>query len=284
MAISVFPPAADFEQLQLNFALSSVNQNVYLRQTLPAGIYSFTEMTSDSYSFSFYDENDALLLVQNEIDATTSTTFDLPNQATKLFISSENAEFSMNVSIQPFGDSAERTRTFVDSSQQVTINATSRVYLIGGGGGGAGDSIGKFTGGGSGFFSTGILNAGTYTAVIGSGGASSSDGTGTSIGSLSAAGGTANGVGGSGSASEDGGGANGSGVKAAGFISGEAGISGNPNQNAPGGGGGVYAGGGNASNTNRGGGGGGGGFSGSGGGTNVGGTGGDGRILIVEEF
>lgn len=87
-------------------------------------------------------------------------------------------------------------------TQSVTLTKSFSAYVFGGGGGGGGiataaDDAGG-AGGGSGYFSTGTLTAGTYTATIGAGGvgvvgANGTNGSASSIGAITANGGNGGG-------------------------------------------------------------------------------------------
>lgn len=88
----------------------------------------------------------------------------------------------------------------ITSTQSVTLTKSFTAYCIGGGGGGGTRQSGATSrlsggGGGSGYYATGTVSAGTYTATIGAGGSTnlnSAGGTGgtTSISGVSASGGS----------------------------------------------------------------------------------------------
>lgn len=192
----------------------------------------------------------------------------------------------------------------ITTTQSITTNKTFTAYVFGGGGGG--DSYSQNAnvragGGGSGYFSTGTLVAGTYTATIGSGGGSGGDGGTSTIGTITAIGGkgasgSSGGDGGSGGGNAgNNGGFQGSTPSAGGTGSGVAVPQNTVETQASlipatvggliGAGGGIYAGGGGASNTGSGGnalglsgGGGGAGYP----GYTSGGDGGAGFIVLIE--
>jgi len=206
------------------------------------------------------------------------------------------------------------TATKFTSSQTITLNSSYSFLLMGGGGSGGGSppsNGGLGTGGGSGRITTGTINAGTYSLVIGAGatGATNSNGStgGTStFSTFSATGGAGGtnqangGAGGSGGGGNNNpGGANGAngGGTSGGAGSGVAlslsiipGGGGNVT-GGPGNGGGLYAGGagsqtpyaaGGGGNANGSGGGGGGASSGNSTASRVGGSGGSGALYLLK--
>lgn len=269
------------------FAFTLANNRAVLTQNFAAGIYVFT-VPSGTYNVAFYASNGNLVKQTSYMSAVTTIAFSLPSAAARLVFSSSVTSGGATADYTP--EATSLTSQLITTTQSVTLTSSAKVFLIGGG---AAGSYGP--GGSSGYFAHGTVAAGTYTATVGAAGVGQGGqaGTASTLGSLSAAGGTvAAGGSGGGNAGNNqglpggGGGSNGasagngtgSGVELHGFVPGPGGAGGNSGQ-----GGGTYAGGGGGKpgyGTTAAYGYGGGG----GGGENGGSSGSNGAILIIQGF
>ena len=221
-----------------------------------------------------------------------------PTDATDVYVSMSVAGFITIENIAAAPEATTSTVTTYLTSQNITVSVPSGFALIGGGGGGgtAPPGFNNRGGGGSGYTAGGTLQPGTYSLVIGTGGAAGQTGGSTTLNGVTALGGQgsnsfAGGAGGSGGGqgqdlggilgnkgNGNSGGA-GSGIVPGGFVSGlslvQAPLSSGGGLYGGGAGGRTYFGGGSANG--RGGGGGGGGSSND---TSGGGTGGAGVAYV----
>jgi hypothetical protein len=139
-----------------------------------------------------YDSSDNLLSTLPS-GASVQYVLEQPENAAKMVMSSTSDLSAQVYFAEIVGESPSSSSRvmFIDTTKSITIDGSYTAYLIGGGGNG-GEGEGEYAqvgsrgggGGGSGYVESGTLVAGTYTATIGSSGGT------TSIGSLTANGGT----------------------------------------------------------------------------------------------
>lgn len=270
------------------FAFTIANNTAVLSQNFAAGIYVFT-VPSGTYNVAFYASNGNLVKQISYMSAVTTIAFSLPSAAARLIVSSS---VNGGATAEYTPEATSLTSQLITTTQSVTLTSSAKVFLIGGG------SAGSYgPGGSSGYFAHGTVAAGTYTATVGAAGIGNGGqaGSASTLGSLSAAGGTvaaggsgggsagnSSGLPGGGGASNgaNGGNGTGSGVELHGFVPGPGGAS-NGNSGA---GGGTYAGGGGGK-PGYGAQSGGYGYGGGGGaGGNGGQSGANGAILIIQGF
>lgn len=168
-------------------------------ETLSVGLtYDFT-FSGSGFNVSIVDDNENTLALFN-----SNASVNLTTEGAKIYFNNDTGSEQIVTRTNPVSADVEavgETITVITSTQSVTLTEDTFVVAVGGGGGGGGisnqNSSGGMggSGGGSGFTSSGILPAGTYTATIGAGGAGgvgfndgSTGGT-TSIGAISALGG-----------------------------------------------------------------------------------------------
>jgi hypothetical protein len=285
-----------------SFSISTNDSGRYtLEQELAAGIYTFTGPLT-GYNYSFYDSTDTLITSGGTAGtAATVVAVNLPTPATKLLVSAVTTNISIVAEVVPVASARVITATLLTATASVTTTQSARVFAIGGGGGGSVSG-----GGGSGYLSIGTLAAGTYTCTVGAGGASSGNGSASSIGSITANGGfTASGY--NGGAGGSGGGAGRGGANAASFggINGDSGVASSQGTGGTGSGvkiqgfvisrayggavtvgagGGTYGGGNGGGDAYSGGNANGGPGGGGGGGSGSGAPGGNGSVLILEGY
>ena len=187
-------------------------------QTAPGTVSTFDWAfdSAKSYGYFYYGARPLITIydASDNLLATLPSSNDIqyileqPADAAKIVLSTTGNEVTQVAfsEIIPTTPDALQPVFLLNTTQEVTLDASFTAYLIGGGGNG-GNTTGKGSGGGgggAGYIESGVITAGTYTATIGSAGGT------TSIGSLTAAGGSAGGLG-SGLANGADGGAGGSG-------------------------------------------------------------------------
>lgn len=233
MAVSVFPAAAlaDFV-----FRIPTASTDIRYVVDLPAGVYqaeifsdtgvdpaatlqAFGEIGPDptalaSVTFLDYDASSA--------SGVKTVTFSIAAKCQLLTLNSTIAGYvrlmGLNQITQQF-TGIGGTLVTLTTSQSYTVSVASHVSVIGGGGGGGygGGATGHVGGGGgSGYLTKASVNPGTYSVVIGAGGALNGGNGGTSsFGAVTAAGGL--GVAGQNSAGANGGSGGGSSYNNGGF-------------------------------------------------------------------
>jgi len=186
-------------------------------QVMPGNISQFDwPFESDkSYGYIYYGEGLTVGIfdADNNKLSTLPTNdnvqflLDQPADASKMVMST-TSEFPVHISFAeliPEPADSSTSVVFIDTTRSITLEKSYTAYLIGGGGKGGNvvrASSRSGGGGGSGYLATGVLTAGTYTATVGG-----ANGGTTSVGDLTAAGGS-NGLntGGAGGAGGSGGG------------------------------------------------------------------------------
>lgn len=173
-----------------SFALTvDSNGRKILEETFAPGVYTFT-VPSGSYSINFYNSNNEVVGSFGNVSALTEMSVTITEEASKLWVTSSVPNAAITVTYTVAGSALSVSSiTEITTTQSVTITEPTLAVAFGGGGGGrwTGDRSGG--GGGSGYMATGILQPGTYTATIGTGGGNSADGSPTTIGSITANGG-----------------------------------------------------------------------------------------------
>jgi len=322
MAVSVFPPpstggGSGFGEISSRTVLelaANTNRIVKLSDLGGSGTYRISFFTNDATA--------ATTVTINESNANfgglgVTSMVTIPNTERSYRFMTMNAStnfltFNANEAGFIIADKLTQltsppvTITSYTTSQTITLTSNSIVALIGGGGGGGNGTNGQ-TGAGSGYLTTFTAPPGTYSLVVGAGGAGGSNGGASTFWNYTANGGTRGNAGGAGGSGGGGGGwysggqaggsngngggnapgGNGSGVQFVGFASfGNGGGGGGFAVPSAGGGGGTYAGGGGGNQTNdygAGNGGNGTGIGGGGGGavSATGGTGANGGAIIA---
>jgi hypothetical protein len=163
--------------------------------------YWLANAGNTNFTFALYDTNDTVLFTTS-ISDTTNQVLVIPANVSYGLIDNYNGSGLGQLVIREITNTPPATTQgalTINGTQSITLESDYDAFLLGGGGGGSGynnsyrGSSGG--GGGSGYYASGILTAGTYTATIGAGGSaniatSGGNGGATSIGALSAAGGS----------------------------------------------------------------------------------------------
>ena len=190
-------------------------------QVLPGtiAVYEYPFESEKTYGFVYYgtgltikiydaDYNELSVLPSGD---TIQYLLEQPADAAKLIMST-TSDLPAQVSffeITPTTSEETKGVFYIDTTKSVTIDSSYTAYLIGGGGGGGGGRTNGSAGGGggAGYIASGVIEAGTYTATVGG-----TNGGATSIGSLTAAGGSSGGIGSSNSGGTGGDGGSGGGA------------------------------------------------------------------------
>lgn len=174
------------------FTATNANQLYTVTKAFTPGAYRFVVSTAGAYTLVFYSGN---LITQTFDGLSSSSIINITSAASIIRYSSNvaNGLFSISNEPVPAATATNLSISTISNSTSVTINSPSFVVALGGGGGG----LTGGTSGGSGFITRGVLNPGNYSATIGSGAGPGGTGGTTSIGNISAAGGSPN-AGGSG--------------------------------------------------------------------------------------
>jgi hypothetical protein len=274
MAVNLFPAptlalrnhpdaaiVAAGQDISVRIPLAATDYTLAASSLFGAGIYRIRAYSANATSYAtlpvltFQQVDSALVNVGSSFtttDADSGNTYGygelmltVSNQA-GWRVRSSIADTIMLVQRLAFAEAAavfvDTSVTAVTASQSLALTSPVSCVLFGGGGGGANNSGGPpgGGGGGSGFQTRFSLAAGTYSLVIGAGGAAVSAGGTSSIGGFTALGGNPGGGFGGGSGGSGGGSGDRSGTGAgAGGANGAAGNNNASNNGSPGGGSGV---------------------------------------------
>jgi hypothetical protein len=163
-----------------------------------SSIYWFNRIAGSTGTLTFQQKDSSDATLSTHTIAADSEIFITTNAAVSYFQfvpSGISADTWLSVNQLNSDNQTEIVIQTITSTQLVTLANTVDVLVFGGGGAGRGVTGNQDAGGGgSGYLSTGTVAAGTYTAIIGAGGAGSRGGAGSaggasSISGVSAAGG-----------------------------------------------------------------------------------------------
>ena len=165
--------------------------------------YAVRHIGAEALLYRVYDSSDNIITSGTTFSDGFDKIFELSGTAAaSIQVDNNSSSESWFVLSDPTSLIVDNSDTFyvITSTQSITLDSSYNAYVLGGGGagGGASQAGGGGGGGGSGYYDTGTLTAGTYTATIGAGGTGSAGSDGgnggtSSIGALSAAGGTGGG-------------------------------------------------------------------------------------------